>query len=214
LIVTTRCTRDGEPEYRILLIFWDMIPCSLLEVHQQFGGMYCVHHQCQKLNQASKQFPFASISPLSAKSMHIYAIYAQLALLASCFAYFSALEIEVTYSSETSVDFQQPTWHYIRNDITLHSYCCENLKSSILFILSETHPKMHVNLNLRSTLQIRNQPRFTRLSLVGTPAVWSAKCWRSTPIAPSPSTGWKLSLTGSSAALVWGRSLTKYLCHC
>jgi hypothetical protein len=35
------------------------------------------------------------------------------------------------YSSETSVDFHWTTRRYISEDRTLHSYCCENLQSSL-----------------------------------------------------------------------------------
>jgi hypothetical protein len=37
-----------------------------------------------------------------------------------CLAYSSALKVEVACSSETSVDFQQATWHYIPQDRTHH----------------------------------------------------------------------------------------------
>jgi hypothetical protein len=40
--------------------------------------------------------------------------------------------MEVTYSSETSGDFQQTTRCYIPEDRTLHNHLCENLKSYIL----------------------------------------------------------------------------------
>jgi hypothetical protein len=39
----------------------------------------------------------------------------------SCLAYFSGLKMEVEYSSETSVDFQQTTRRYIPEDRTLHN---------------------------------------------------------------------------------------------
>jgi hypothetical protein len=42
---------------------------------------------------------------------------------------FSILKTEVTFSSETSVDFQRTTKRYIPEDSTLHYYRCENLKS-------------------------------------------------------------------------------------
>jgi hypothetical protein len=49
--------------------------------------------------------------------------------LVSCLAYSSTLKMEATCSSETSVDFQQATLHYIPEDRTLHTHLCENLKS-------------------------------------------------------------------------------------
>jgi hypothetical protein len=43
--------------------------------------------------------------------------------------YSSTLKMEVTRSSETSVDFQRTTRRYIPQDGTLHSHRCEILKS-------------------------------------------------------------------------------------
>jgi hypothetical protein len=37
--------------------------------------------------------------------------------------------MEVMSSSETSVDFQRTTWHYTKEDRTIHNHRCENLKS-------------------------------------------------------------------------------------
>jgi hypothetical protein len=37
-------------------------------------------------------------------------------------------------SSETSVVFQQTTWHYIPEDSILHNHRCENLKSYINYV--------------------------------------------------------------------------------
>jgi hypothetical protein len=49
--------------------------------------------------------------------------------LVSCLAYSLALKMEVICSSETSVDFQQSTRHYIPEARMLYNHCCENLKS-------------------------------------------------------------------------------------
>jgi hypothetical protein len=40
------------------------------------------------------------------------------------------LKMEVICSSETLVNFQQTTWHYNPEHITLHSHYCHNLKSN------------------------------------------------------------------------------------
>jgi hypothetical protein len=45
---------------------------------------------------------------------------------------FSTLKMEVICSSETSIDTQRTTRHYIPEDGTLHNYRCKNLKSHIL----------------------------------------------------------------------------------
>jgi hypothetical protein len=42
---------------------------------------------------------------------------------------FWTLKMEATCSSETSVDSQRTTLHYIPEDRTLHNHRCENLKS-------------------------------------------------------------------------------------
>jgi hypothetical protein len=42
-------------------------------------------------------------------------------MLVSYLAYSSILKMEATYSFETSVAFQQTTWHYIPKDTTLYS---------------------------------------------------------------------------------------------
>jgi hypothetical protein len=43
------------------------------------------------------------------------------------------LKMEETCSSETSVDFQQTTWHDIPEDRSLHNHRCESFKSYIVF---------------------------------------------------------------------------------
>jgi hypothetical protein len=61
-------------------------------------------------------------------------------------AYSSALKMEVTWSSETSVDFQFITWHRIPEDKTLHNHCCENLNSyytSLFAITTGQNEKYH-----------------------------------------------------------------------
>jgi hypothetical protein len=52
------------------------------------------------------------------------------------FAYDSTLKMEATCPSGTSVDTQQTTRRYIPEGATLHNHRCNNLKSSILFLLS------------------------------------------------------------------------------
>jgi hypothetical protein len=43
-------------------------------------------------------------------------------------------KMKATCSSEMLVDFQQVTWRYITEDITLHNHPCENLKSVNFFL--------------------------------------------------------------------------------
>jgi hypothetical protein len=47
-------------------------------------------------------------------------------MLVSCLAYSSTLKMEVTYTCETSVDFQRTTQRYILEDRTLHIYLCRD----------------------------------------------------------------------------------------
>jgi hypothetical protein len=37
------------------IIFWDMMPCSLLSCNRRFGGTYRLHLLCRRNNSASKQ---------------------------------------------------------------------------------------------------------------------------------------------------------------
>jgi hypothetical protein len=36
-------------------IFWDVTPCSLIEVHRRFGGIYCLHIRGRKVSQEINQ---------------------------------------------------------------------------------------------------------------------------------------------------------------
>jgi hypothetical protein len=59
----------------------------------------------------------------------------KLFLLVSCSSYSSTLNMEVTCSSVTLVDFQWTTWHYIPEDRNLHNHHYENLISYIQLLL-------------------------------------------------------------------------------
>jgi hypothetical protein len=51
-------------------------------------------------------------------------------LLVSHWTYYSTLKMEAKYSSKMSVNFYQNIQRHIPGDSSLHSYCCENLKSN------------------------------------------------------------------------------------
>jgi hypothetical protein len=85
-------------------IFWDIIPGSPLKVNRRFGGTYRLHLQQETIMKQE----------------------VRRAMLATCFTlvsyllYSSTLTMEVTCSSETSVEFQQTTQRYSPEDRTLH----------------------------------------------------------------------------------------------
>jgi hypothetical protein len=47
------------------------------------------------------------------------------------------LKIAVTYSSETSVGFEQTTWCYIPEDRSLQNHCCQN--NFIIALFAQQH---------------------------------------------------------------------------
>jgi hypothetical protein len=32
-----------------MAVFWDVAPCSLVDIDRRFGGAYCLHHQGYEL---------------------------------------------------------------------------------------------------------------------------------------------------------------------
>jgi hypothetical protein len=121
----TECGRINSPCYHCLcvcphfsfwtswLIFWNIMPCSPLEVNRHFGGIYCLQLHSQRISQARSQCE---------RRWEIGF------MLVSCSPYSAILKMEAMCSSEMSVDFQQTTWHYIPEDSTLHNDCCENFR--------------------------------------------------------------------------------------
>jgi hypothetical protein len=59
----------------------------------------------------------------------------------------STLKMEGTCSSETSVDFQRTTQHYIPEARALHNHRCENLKSYNASFCLRQHFLMHCQIN-------------------------------------------------------------------
>jgi hypothetical protein len=64
------------------------------------------------------------ISLVSPRYYMIINLFATCFTLVSCLAYSLTLKKEVTCSSETSVDYQRTTWHYIPEDRTLQPVLC------------------------------------------------------------------------------------------
>jgi hypothetical protein len=49
--------KPQRKDYSKSIIFWDVTPCSLREVHHHFGGTYWLHLQGQRVNQAASSRP-------------------------------------------------------------------------------------------------------------------------------------------------------------
>jgi hypothetical protein len=50
-------------------VSWEVTPCSPTEVHQRFGGMYCLFLQCRKVSQAKiKQYSYIRLTCLILRS--------------------------------------------------------------------------------------------------------------------------------------------------
>jgi hypothetical protein len=84
---------NNENHDRISYMFWDITPFIPLKVNLNFGGT-C--RQGRRINQTRSQHDFL--------------------------AYSSTLKMEVTFSSETSIDSQRTIWRYITGDRTLHNH--------------------------------------------------------------------------------------------
>jgi hypothetical protein len=55
-------------------------------------------------------------------------------MLVSCLVYSSTLKIEAACPSETLIDFQLTTRHFISQDRILYNYRCENNKSHTIYL--------------------------------------------------------------------------------
>jgi hypothetical protein len=72
---------------------------------------------------------------------YMYFLFAAYIMLDSCLAYSSNLKMEVTFSSETSVDFQLTKLRYNPEDRTLKTEC----PLSLTLLFSNTHLQSQVN---------------------------------------------------------------------
>jgi hypothetical protein len=82
-------------------IFCDITQCSSLQANRCFGGTHRLHIQGRRISQARNQHESKCQSEL-----------------VSCLVYFSTLNIDATYSCETSVDFVRTARRYIAEDRT------------------------------------------------------------------------------------------------
>jgi hypothetical protein len=98
-------------------------PCSFVFTWPHFTKQFWIVDCVRKDLKSTNFWDITPCIPMSVNQCH---------LLACCFLaelIFSTLEMEAICSSETSVDTQWTTWHYIPEVGTLHNHCCENLKS-------------------------------------------------------------------------------------
>jgi hypothetical protein len=134
-------------------VFWDITTCAKLKFSRRLGGTCSLHLQEQRMSQSRNQCEAGSRQSLwtphilHTSSFLAWGDYSSIgttireALLATCFtlvpylASSSTLKMEVTCSSETSVDFHRTTRLYTPGDTTLHNHRCENLKSYVEIII-------------------------------------------------------------------------------
>jgi hypothetical protein len=86
---------------------WDTTQRSPSKLDRRVGGTNRLHLQGRRISQTTNQ-PESRCLYLP----HIFT-------LVSCFAYYSTVKTETTYSSETLLEFQRATWHEIPEDRTL-----------------------------------------------------------------------------------------------
>jgi hypothetical protein len=106
--------------------FRDITPSSRVKVCRCLGGTYCFHLQDIGVNQA---------------------VLTALFMLILCMAYSSTLKLKMIWSSEVSADFYWTTLHWIPEDRTVHSHCCENPSYKIiLYVWAVQHLYYYVSL--------------------------------------------------------------------
>jgi hypothetical protein len=92
-------------------ILWDIISCrTSTEISEEYIVLIFRVEECGKLGK----------KPTWSKYQSDWV---------SCLAYSSNLKLESICFSETSVDFQRTTRHYIPEDRLLHNYRCANLEA-------------------------------------------------------------------------------------
>jgi hypothetical protein len=97
------------------LIFWHVTQCSSLKANRGFEGGFLLQGWIVRKKPTRNRLQ-------SGLTCLIHAGFLRGLI-------YNTSKKEATRSSETSVDFQRTTWHYIPKDITLHIHCWENLKS-------------------------------------------------------------------------------------
>jgi hypothetical protein len=129
ILVSIKCWKQNLIKSTI---FWDITPCSPLNVNRRFGGTYRLHLQGRRILSYGR----ASRNWVTFPSCFLYNPKFLLAdcsacHLVSCLSYSLTLKMEQLCSSETSVDIQGTTWRYTPEDGTLHNRRCENPKVKV-----------------------------------------------------------------------------------
>jgi hypothetical protein len=125
-------------------VFWDITPCSPLNVNRRFGRTCRLHLQGRRTSHVRDQHEAGYSLPPAF-------------MLVSYLAYPSALKMEATCSSETSVHFQRTTQRYILKDRTLWaaiiSLCADTVVGYIQF-------KPRISFKLRSLIGYCNVNKY------------------------------------------------------
>jgi hypothetical protein len=105
--------------------FWDIAPCSLIEVDRHFRGAYCLHHQGDDIRDYTTQYPRRLFIVLMMEAVRTYEASVNLHeptrrnIPEGC--HLIALMIEAVRTYETSVNLQEPTWRNIPEGCHLHN---------------------------------------------------------------------------------------------
>jgi hypothetical protein len=98
-----------------MTVFWDIALCNLIKVDRRFKGAYCHHHQSNK--------------------KAVYWFFA-------C-GFLITLMMDAASTSETSIYFNETTYHYIPEAVIVHMFSAHNRNMSGIsrdFMLANIHP--------------------------------------------------------------------------
>jgi hypothetical protein len=121
--------------------FWDVAPCSHVEVDRLLEARTASIIRAMKRQSTSMWLHGAT----SQKTLNLRTW-------------------NLTYSSETSVNFNVTTRRYIQEDSKLHTHCHENLKSHLHFLLCSLRTTLRIQayLYLQKTISRKNRKTLTQ----------------------------------------------------
>jgi hypothetical protein len=108
-------------------VFWDIMLCNPLKINLRFGGTYLLRIHARWISQERSQCKNLVTSTSTCF------------MLVSSLAYSSTLKLQVTCSSETSVDFQRATCRYIQEDIADLCFMFSSIVSRFLTLFTYTN---------------------------------------------------------------------------